>query len=96
MADTPDPVDVEVGARIRIRRRLLSISQEELAHALNLTFQQIQKYECAGNRLSAQMVWKLACALEVEIGYFFADLQRPSAAARPFVAGWREGVAVGH
>jgi transcriptional regulator with XRE-family HTH domain len=50
--------------------------------ALAVRFQQIQKYECAGNRISVAMLWKLACVLDVDVGYFFAGLERP-AEARP-------------
>ena len=71
MAEVPDPIDVEVGARIRIRRRLLSISQEELASALKLTFQQIQKYEKGANRIGPSRLAKIASALAVPIGRLF-------------------------
>jgi transcriptional regulator with XRE-family HTH domain len=67
MAAAPDSVDVEVGARIRIRRRLLSISQEELAHALHLTFQQIQKYEKGVNRVSASVLVRIAERLQTTV-----------------------------
>jgi transcriptional regulator with XRE-family HTH domain len=67
MAEVPDPIDVEVGARIRIRRRLLSISQEELASALKLTFQQVQKYEKGVNRVSASMLVRIAKRLDTTV-----------------------------
>ena len=57
-----------------MRRRLLGRTQQEVAEACGVTFQQVQKYESAYCRLSVAMLWKLACALEVDIGYFFADL----------------------
>jgi len=82
-------VDVIVGRRLRARRRLLGLTQQRLADACGVTFQQIQKYECASCRLSAQMLWKLSCALEVEIGYFFAGLTRdngPIENRRPMLA----------
>jgi transcriptional regulator with XRE-family HTH domain len=69
-------VDVIVGRRLRARRRLLGLTQQRLADSCGVTFQQIQKYECASCRLSAQMLWKLSCALEVDIGYFFAGITR--------------------
>ena len=73
---TDDMVGIIVGRRLRTRRRLLGKTQQELAAACGVTFQQVQKYECAYCRLSVAMLWKLACALEVDIGYFFADLPR--------------------
>ena len=68
MTDQPDPIDVEVGARIRIRRRLLGVKQEDLAHALELTFQQVQKYEKGVNRVSASMLVRIARRLDTTVG----------------------------
>jgi transcriptional regulator with XRE-family HTH domain len=65
------------------------LTQQRLADACGVTFQQIQKYECASCRLSAQMLWKLSCALEVDIGYFFAGITRdmaPAESRRPVLA----------
>ena len=67
-------VEAMVGRRLRMRRRLLGKTQQDVAAACGVTFQQVQKYECAYSRLSVGMLWKLACALEVDIGYFFAGL----------------------
>ncbi|MDB5425330.1 MAG: transcriptional regulator, family [Phenylobacterium sp.] len=69
-------VDVIVGRRLKARRRLLGFSQQRVAVACGVTFQQIQKYECAACRLSAHMLWKLSCALDVEISYFFEGMSR--------------------
>ena len=69
-------VDIVVGRRLRARRRLLGLSQQALGSACGVTFQQIHKYESAVCRLSANMLWKLACALDVEMSYFFAGLPR--------------------
>jgi transcriptional regulator with XRE-family HTH domain len=66
--DSPDPIDVEVGARIRVRRKYLSLSQSALADALGLTFQQVQKYERGANRVSASMLVKIAAKLETTVG----------------------------
>ena len=74
-----DQVDVMVGRRLRRRRRMLGLTQQDLAAACGVCFQQVQKYECAYNRLSVAMLWKLACALDVEVGYFFAGLSRTQA-----------------
>ncbi|MFI4950578.1 MAG: helix-turn-helix domain-containing protein [Caulobacterales bacterium] len=74
-----DRVDVVVGRRLKARRRLLGLSQKRLGNSCGVTFQQIQKYECAVTKLSANMLWKLACALDVEISYFFSGLTREAA-----------------
>jgi transcriptional regulator with XRE-family HTH domain len=66
--EAPDPIDVEVGARIRVRRKYLSLSQSALADALGLTFQQVQKYERGANRVSASMLVKIAARLETTVG----------------------------
>jgi len=63
----PDPIDVAVGARIRIRRRWLGFSQTQLANALGITFQQVQKYERGSNRVSASMLVKIAAKLETTV-----------------------------
>jgi transcriptional regulator with XRE-family HTH domain len=67
MTDFPDPIDVGVGARIKIRRRLLSMSQDELARGLGITFQQVQKYEKGANRVSASMLVKIAALLQTTV-----------------------------
>jgi len=73
------PVDRHVGSRVRMRRKLLGISQEKLAHALGVSFQQVQKYERGSNRISASKLYEIACALDVPVLFFFEDL--PSADA---------------
>lgn len=70
----PDPIDLHVGRRIRLRRILLGISQGVLGYAVGLTFQQIQKYERGTNRVSASMLYRLAQALDVPVSFFFDDL----------------------
>ena len=70
-----DIVDATVGRRLRARRRLLGRTQQQIADACGVRFQQIQKYECGANRLSAAMLWRLSRALEVEVGYFFTGLR---------------------
>ncbi len=74
MDSAPDPVDLQVGERIKRRRKLLGKSQTDLANVLNLSYQQVQKYEKGGNRVSASMLWRISQALDVEVDYFFADL----------------------
>src|SRR5882724_11825414 len=70
----PNPIDVHVGARIRLRRTLLGISQIALAEAIGLTFQQVQKYEKGMNRVSSSRLVDLANALDVSIPYFFDEM----------------------
>jgi len=66
-----DEIDVHLGRRLRRRRRLLGLTQQELATACGVRFQQIQKYECGANRMSAARVWQLAEVLEVPVSYFY-------------------------
>jgi transcriptional regulator with XRE-family HTH domain len=67
-------IDLHLGKRLRRRRRLLGLTQIQLADAVGVRFQQIQKYECGDNRMSASRLWKLAEALEVPVGYFYDGL----------------------
>ena len=71
----PDPIDVHVGSRVRMRRKLLGMSQEKLGKALGLTFQQIQKYEKGANRIGSSRLYKLSHIMDVPVGYFFEDMQ---------------------
>ncbi len=73
-AGKPNPIDVHVGARVRLRRTLLGITQEKLGEALGLTFQQVQKYERGANRVSASRLFDMARVLDVPVGYFFDDM----------------------
>src|SRR5471030_2652213 len=74
----PNPIDLHVGARIRLRRRMQGVSQEKLADALGLTFQQVQKYERGTNRVSASKLYEIATALRSPISYFFDGLVDPA------------------
>ncbi len=74
----PNPVDLHVGARIRLRRRMQGVSQEKLADALGLTFQQVQKYERGANRVSASKLYEIATALHSPVSYFFDGLADPT------------------
>src|SRR5271154_2623329 len=74
----PNPIDLHVGARIRLRRRMQGVSQEKLADALGLTFQQVQKYERGANRVSASKLYEIATALQAPVSYFFDGLADPS------------------
>src|ERR1700761_8162301 len=73
--DGPDPIDIHVGARLRLRRNLSGMSQEQLGKALGLTFQQIQKYERGTNRMGASRLYQLADTLAIPIQWFFEELQ---------------------
>ncbi len=75
-------LDLHVGRRLRARRRLLGMTQQELAEALGVRFQQIQKYECAANRISATRLFRMAGELGVGVEYFFEGVER----ARPVPA----------
>ena len=75
---SPNPVDLHVGGRVRMRRKMLGVSQERLADALGLTFQQVQKYERGANRVSASKLYDIARFLGVPVSYFFEGLADPS------------------
>jgi len=79
----PNPVDVHVGARVRLRRTLLGLSQEKLGEAIGLTFQQVQKYERGANRIGASRLWDLSRVLDVPVTYFFEDMEDDIAAMSP-------------
>lgn len=70
----PNPIDVHVGARVRLRRTLLGLSQEKLGEAIGLTFQQVQKYERGANRIGASRLFDLSRVLDVPVSYFFDDM----------------------
>ncbi len=70
----PHPVDIHVGARVRIRRTLLGMNQTKLGEELGLTFQQVQKYENGKNRISASRLYDLARVFDVSVEHFFEDM----------------------
>ena len=74
----PNPIDLHVGARIRMRRKIMGVSQERLAEDLGLTFQQVQKYERGANRVSASKLYEIACSLQSAVSYFFEGLADPT------------------
>jgi transcriptional regulator with XRE-family HTH domain len=76
---SPNPIDLHVGARIRVCRRTLGVTQEKLGEALGLTFQQVQKYERGANRVSASKLYEIAVSLQTSVAYFFEGLADPSA-----------------
>ena len=73
-------LDVRIGDRVRIARQRARLTQSALAAALNISFQQIQKYETGMNRISASRLWDIAKALDVPINYFFEGLESESLA----------------
>ncbi|NUB05829.1 helix-turn-helix domain-containing protein [Azospirillum sp. Vi22] len=79
--EAPNPVDIHVGARVRLRRTLLGMSQEKLGEALGVTFQQVQKYERGANRISASRLFDLSRVLDVPVSFFFDDMSEATTAA---------------
>ena len=74
---SPHPVDRHVGALIRVKRRALGISQSDLANALGITFQQVQKYERGTNRVSSSKLYEIAQKLDTPLSAFFEGLDTP-------------------
>lgn len=79
----PNPIDIHVGKRLRLRRLLLGLSQDRLGQMIGLTFQQIQKYENGTNRISASRLWDIAVLLEVPISFFFEDMDQETLERSP-------------
>ncbi len=79
----PNPIDIHVGNRIRMRRNLLGWSQEKLGDLLGLTFQQIQKYEKGLNRVSASRLWDFSVVMETPISFFYEDMDKSVAMQSP-------------
>jgi len=67
----PSPVDKYVGSRVRMRRKMLGMSQEKLADGLGLTFQQVQKYEKGANRIGASRLQQISHILQIPVPFFF-------------------------
>src|SRR3984893_782677 len=78
----PNPIDKHVGSRVRMRRMMLSMSQEKLGDALGLTFQQVQKYEKGTNRIGASRLQQISDILQVAVPFFFEGAPNVSGAAR--------------
>lgn len=75
----PNPIDIHVGSRIRLRRQLMKMSQEKLGDELGVTFQQVQKYERGANRVGASRLYRLSRVLEVPVQFFFEGLNDQTA-----------------
>ena len=74
----PEPVDKHVGSRVRMRRLMLGMSQEKLADAIGLTFQQVQKYEKGTNRMGSSRLHQIGNVLQVPVTFFFEGAPSPS------------------
>ena len=79
----PNPIDKHVGSRVRMRRMMLSMSQEKLGDALGLTFQQVQKYEKGTNRIGASRLQQIANILQVPVEFFFEGAPHLAGTPRP-------------
>ncbi len=79
----PNPIDVHVGSRVRLRRTLLGMSQEKLGDAIGLTFQQVQKYERGANRIGSSRLFDLSRVLDVPVSFFFDDMPAEIAESAP-------------
>ena len=90
MSDKPNPIDVHVGRRLRLRRTLLGMSQERLGQLLGLTFQQIQKYERGVNRIGSSRLYELGQILDVPVSFFFDDMPDGEEAHELFAPGLAE------
>lgn len=80
---SPNPVDIHVGRRMRLRRTLIGLSQEKLAEALGVTFQQVQKYERGYNRIGASRLWDICTILDIPVGYLFEDMDKETEKRSP-------------
>lgn len=74
MKTIPDPVDVHVGKRVRLRRMIVGMTQTDLGNALNITFQQVQKYEQGANRIGSSRIYRISKILGVPVSFFFDDM----------------------
>ena len=76
-------IEMHVGKRVRLRRALIGMSKVQLGTELNITFQQVQKYERRANRISASRLWDIGQILDVSIGYFFDDMPQDTLKSPP-------------
>ena len=84
MSDSiPNPIDIHVGKRVKLRRNILHITQQQLGEMLGLTFQQIQKYEKGGNRIGASRLWDISKVLGVPVGFFYEEIDDKTDAQSP-------------
>lgn len=81
-----DPVDIHVGARLRKRRALAGLSQQQLGAGIGVTFQQVQKYESGANRMSAGRLYRIASLLDIPVSYFFDGLEQQEKPREPQIS----------
>src|ERR1700739_3216833 len=79
----PNPIDAHVGARVRLRRTLLGMSQEKLGEAIGLNFQQVQKYERGANRIGASRLFDLSRVPDVPVSFFFDEMSEDTSQQSP-------------
>ena len=91
--DRPNPIDIHVGSRVRLRRNMLGLSQEKLGEAIGLTFQQVQKYERGANRIGASRLLELSRVLDVPVAFFYDETDPVRAPAIPSGSGRIYGTA---
>jgi len=85
VSDSPHPIDLHVGKRIRHRRWLIGVTQQVLADSVGVKFQQIQKYEIGSNRVSASRLWNIAQTLGVPVAFFFEGVENTDPAIDVFL-----------
>ncbi len=85
----PNPIDVHVGRRVRMRRTLLGMTQTSLGEAIGLSFQQVQKYENGKNRIGSSRLFDLSRVLDVPVESFFEEMSAEVAASSPAQGGGR-------
>ena len=93
--ELPNPIDVHVGKRVRLRRTLLGLSQEKLGEKIGLTFQQVQKYERGANRISASRLWELSTVLDVPVEFFYSEISSETKQAASRIASVADGFSEG-
>ncbi len=92
----PNPIDIHVGSRVRLRRMMLGMSQEKLGENLGITFQQIQKYEKGTNRIGASRLQQIARVLSMPVSFFFEDAPGQMNSSAPEHGGLSEGPATNY
>lgn len=86
----PNPIDIHVGSRLKLRRTMVGMTQEKLGDQLGVTFQQVQKYEKGANRIGASRLQEIAHILSVPVSYFFDDVKDSAAPDRTMEYGFAE------
>ena len=79
----PNPIDIYVGKRLRMRRCMLGLSLSDLAQKLGISYQQLQHYECGNNRVTASRLWDLSQVLKISVNFFFDEMDEETASSLP-------------